>query len=266
MKLGCAAYSYRDYLLDQRRGPQQGRMSLVDFLDTAVELNLDGVELTSYYFPSTERAYLNNLKRQALFRGLEISGTAVGNNFCLPEEAERQAQVDMCKEWIEHSVILGSPCMRVFAGPVPEGHTEEEARAWCIECLREVVAHGEQHGVVIALENHGGITYTAEQVLKLLDAIQSDWLRANLDLGNFGPDPYDQFRMIAPYTVTTHAKVSWFERPRDPSSRRDVDYARVKEILEDVGYRGFISIEYEEPEDPQTGVPAFVRTLQSVFK
>ncbi len=46
MKVGSAAYSFRQYLT-------KGEMSLEGFLHKAVEMDLDGVELTAYYFPST---------------------------------------------------------------------------------------------------------------------------------------------------------------------------------------------------------------------
>ncbi len=56
MKIGCCAYSYRKYLTS-------GRMSLEQFVDIASDLGIEGVELTSYYFPSTDAAYLHSLKR-----------------------------------------------------------------------------------------------------------------------------------------------------------------------------------------------------------
>ena len=55
MKLSCCAYSYRQLLTE-------GKMSMEEFLDTAVELGLDGVELTSYYFPEETDDYLHYLK------------------------------------------------------------------------------------------------------------------------------------------------------------------------------------------------------------
>ncbi|MGQ9553436.1 MAG: sugar phosphate isomerase/epimerase family protein [Anaerolineae bacterium] len=124
---------------------------------------------------------------------------------------------------------------------------------------------GLRQGVVLALENHGGITATAEQTLALLKAVDSPWLRANLDFGNYSRDPYQEFRLVAPYAVTTHAKVSWYEGGYGSGTRHTVDYTKVKQILDEVGYRGFISIEYEEPEDARTGVPTFVKHLRSIF-
>jgi len=256
MRLGCCAYSYRDAL-------RQGRMSLEDFVRTCAEMGLDGVELTAYFFPSTDRSTLQEVKKFCFSLGMHISGTAVGNNFALADPDQRRAQVEMTKEWIEHSVVLGSPCLRVFAGPVPQGHTEEEAFQWVVACLREVVDYAAERGVVVALENHGGITSTAEQVLRLVEAVKGPWFGLNLDFGNFRGDPYPQFEQVAPHVVTTHAKTHY----RGPEGQpMEVDYRRALSILKRAGYRGYISIEYEHTEPAEEAVPRFVRYLREVLQ
>lgn len=255
MRLGCCAYSYRELL-------QSGEMTLEDFVRTCQELDLDGVELTSYYFPTTERSYLNSIKRCCAAMGLHVAGTAVGSNFCQADEAKRQEQIDMTKEWIDHSVVLGAPCIRVFAGPVPEGHTEDEAVSWAVAAMRECAEYGGERGVAVALENHGGITATALQVERLVQEVNHDWFGINLDFGNYR-DPTTEFPKTAPHAVTTHAKVTH----RDAEgNRQKVDYSFAREVMEQVGYKGYISIEYEEPEDPREGVPAFVEELKAVFR
>ena len=130
MKIGCAAYSFRQYLTS-------GEMSLEGFLEKAVEMDVDGVELTAYYFPSTDDAYLHTLKRQCYLLGLQVSAAAVGNRFTDPDPGERAAQVEYVKDWVDVSVKLGAPCLRVFAGGTPEGHSEAEARQWTIDGLKE---------------------------------------------------------------------------------------------------------------------------------
>jgi sugar phosphate isomerase/epimerase len=256
MKLGCAAYSYRQAL-------QSGAMTLEGFVDECARIGLDGVELTAYYFPNTERAALHTLKRYCYLRGLDICGTAVGSNFTQPDPERRAQQVAMTKEWIDHSVELGAPGIRVFAGPVPEGVAEREAMTWAIECLRECIGYAAERGVVVALENHGGVTARAGQVLELEAALQSPWFGLNLDCGNFHEDPYDEIRRVARLAVTAHAKVS----TRTPTGVEPVDYARVRAILEEAGYRGYLNIEYEEKdEDAATAVPRFASHLASVFR
>src|SRR5262249_24086806 len=129
MRLGCAAYSFRQAL-------QGGEMTLEAFIDECARMGLDGVELTAYYFKSTARAALNDRKRHCFQRGMHILGTAVGSNFTQADAGKREEHVQMTKAWIDHSVALGAPCIRVFARPVPEGVSEDEATAWAVECLR----------------------------------------------------------------------------------------------------------------------------------
>ncbi len=254
MRLGCAAYSYR---LDL----QSGALTLEGFVDTCAELGLEGVELTAYYFPSTERAYLNRLKRHCFRRGMHILATAIGSNFTIADADRRREQVRAATAWIEHSVALGAPCMRVFAGPVAEGVAEETASGWAIECLRECVEYAANQGVVIALENHGGVTARADQVLRIAAALESQWFGLNLDFGNFRDDPYAEIEQAAPLAVTTHAKVA----TRSAGGVVPVDYRRVRRIMEGVGYQGYISVEYEESEPAATAVPRFVGQLQEAL-
>jgi sugar phosphate isomerase/epimerase len=253
MRLGCAAYSYRDLL-------KSGAMSLEGFVDECAAMGLDGVELTGYYFPSLERAYLNHLKRHCFLRGQHVLATAVGSNFTQPDEEKRREHVRTTCEMIDGSVVLGAPCIRVFAGPLPAEVEEETAFRWALECLEECVAYGAERGVAVALENHGGVTGTAAQVQRFLNAIGSPWFGINLDFGNFREDPYQEFALLAPRAITTHAKLV----SRFGEERREVDYMRVREIMEGAGYQGYLSIEYEESEDPRVAVPRFARQLREV--
>ena len=255
MKIGCCSYSYREYL-------QSGEMSQEQFIDIAADLGIEGVELTSYFFPTTDKKYLNSLKRRCLIRGVDVSGAAVGCKLTLAEDDERAEQVAMVKEWLGHAVTLGAPQMRVFAGATPEGHTDDEAFDWAVAAFKECVPAAAEAGVVMALENHGGITSTSAQVTRLIEAVDSEWLRVNLDFGNYGFDPdvnpYEAMRRVANLAVSAHHKVFM----RTPAGERPVDLKRVVDLLRDVGYRGYINIELEGDEDAMTGVPRVVDELR----
>jgi len=251
IKIGCAAYSYRDYLKD-------GRMSYEDFIEEAHNIGLDGVEMTLYWLPSREPQYFRNLKRVALSRGLPISCAGISTNFCNPDPMERERMIKAVEEGVGIARELGAPALRVFGGYVPEGYSEEQAILWTIGALRRCVKYAEENGVVIALENHGGITARADSVIRIIEGVDSPWLRVNLDLGNYRESTYEDIAKTVPYAVHIHGKVSVSENIR-------VDYEKVKRILEDKGYNGFISIEYEEKEDPKVGVREFARYLLRLF-
>lgn len=256
MRLSCCAYSYRQAL-------QAGALTLPDFLQLCRAIGFDGVELTAYYFPTTERAYLNEIKLRAHREGLTVSGTAVGNDFAQPDPAKRAEHVAMTKAWIDHSVVLGAPTLRVFAGHVRPEQTEAEAFANVVACLQECAEYAVERGVILALENHGGLTETADGTLRLLRTVSHPALGLNLDFGNFIGDVYDQFAECAAYAVAAHAKRT---AANEAGGREEINYHRVRDLLETADYRGYLAIEYEEEEPAETGVPRLAAYLRGVFQ
>lgn len=258
MKIGCCAYSYRQYLLS-------GKMNLKEFIDTAAAIGVDGVELTSYYFPSTKINYLNEIKRHCLKKGIAISGAAMRSKLTLADKNEREEQIKMVKEWLRYAMILGAPELRVFAGITPDGYTDQQAFEWAVASLKECVPFAAKHGVVMALENHGGITRTSSQVIQLIEAVNSEWLRVNLDTGNYGldpnVDPYEAMKRVAHLAVTAHHKVSM----KTLKGHVLVDINKVVKILKNSDYKGYLNIEFEEDEDPKLGVPKVVKEIKNAL-
>mgnify|MGYP002623811979 CR=1 FL=1 len=191
MKLSLAAYSYRKYL--DFKNPT---MTMSDFIAEAAALDLDGCEPTSYWFANypgeIDTDYLLDLKQQAFRLGLDISGTAINNNFCLPEGDSRQKSLEHTRRWIDYAAILGAPVIRIFAGYVPQGDTFEGALERCIAGVNESLKYAAQKGVVLAIENHGGITSEADGLLEICKGVDdSPWFGVT-SRGAGGPGPPDQ--------------------------------------------------------------------------
>jgi sugar phosphate isomerase/epimerase len=263
MKLSLAAYSF-NRMLPRPGRDQKGEMTLEDFVDYCAKLNLDGTELTSYYFPAEpSRDYLLNLKEQTFRLGLDISGTAIGNDFCLPEGEKRQAQLKLCRDWIDHAAVMGAPVIRIFAGKVQKGGTEEEALDLCVAGINESLDYAAKKGVLLALENHGGITATPEQLLSIVERVKdSKWFGVNYDSGNFRTeDPYGDLEKIAPYAVNAQIKVA-LKTPNN--EHREADLKRMVEILRAANYRGYVVLEYEEAK-PYEEIPMYVEKLRELI-
>jgi len=261
LKLSIAAYSYRDHLT----GKKSPRLDLFDFVNLAADMALDGVEPTSYYFPADVTSdYLNRLKLHAFSLGLDISGTAVGNNFCLPPGAKRDEQIALVERWIDRAAELDAPVIRIFAGNVARGTTQEQAVAWAIDGINAVLPYAAKKGIVLALENHGGITTTPEQVFKLVKAIDSPNFGVNLDTGNFrGSDPYAEIAQLAPFAMNVQVKT---EIQRGSGhSREDADLSRIVGILREARYSGYVVLEYEAAEDPLKAIPRHIKTLRQLI-
>lgn len=266
MKLSLAAYSFNS-LLPRRANPEdfaKAQMRLDDFVQFCADLDLDGCEPTSYYFPETvTHEYLMHLKEMTFRLGLDISGTAIGNDFCVSPGPDRDRQLADAREWIDHAATMGAPVIRIFAGKVAEGMSEEEALANCIQGIDESLDYAAQRGVFLALENHGGITATVEQMMRIIKGVKpSPWFGVNFDSGNFNSaDPYAELEAIAPYSVNAQIKVSIKrEGQKEPG-----DFARIVEILRAAGYRGYLVLEYEEPEDPFVEIPKHIEKLRNLI-
>src|SRR5437868_4343195 len=98
--------------------------------------------------------------RRQFLQSAFAAGTALGNNFCTSNPNKLKEQMAYVKEWVEHSSRLGAKTIRIFAGNVEKGDTEEAARSRCIEAIQEACDFAGKYGIYLALENHGGITAT----------------------------------------------------------------------------------------------------------
>ncbi|MBW7865295.1 MAG: sugar phosphate isomerase/epimerase [Candidatus Hydrogenedens sp.] len=257
-RLSLAAYSFRDLL---PRGEKKGVMTLHDLLDKCAEWRLDAFEPTSYYFSSEETAYLHSLKAKAFRLGLAISGTAVGNNFCLPPGEDRDRQMADMKRWIGNAVEIGAPIIRVFAGSKNARADRDTAYGWAVEGLREACDYAGTRGVFLAIENHGYLTESADDVLRLLRAVDNEWFTVNLDTGNFDDDPYGNMAKLAPESLNVQVKAA----VKVNGKKETADYPRIAEILRAANYRGYVALEYEEDADPMTAVPDHLAKLRAAL-
>ena len=260
--LSCAGYSFRSLLPGRNQNP---KMFLEDFIDFCAEQELDGVELTSYFFPRTDADFLHSLRRRAFLNGLTVTGTPVGNDFCYPAGQQRDEQLTLVRDWVDRAVALGAPCIRVFGGRVHKGDATADAIAWSVESMKEACAYAGTRGIVLALENHGGITSTADQLLGLVRAVDSPWLGVNLDTGNFRErdrDPYEEMEKAAPHAVVVQLKV---EVTKD-GTKQPTDIGKVLDILGRSRFRGVVALEYEAAEDPLTAVPRYLAELKKLLR
>lgn len=257
-RLSLAAYSFRDFFKDP------AKMDMKKFLDFCAAQGLSGAELTSYYFPKdVTMEALADVRRHAFLRGITVSGTAVGNNFALPEGEERQREIASVKQWIDRAAVLSAPHIRVFAGSA-KGIDEATGRKQVIAALEECGAYAGKHGIFLGVENHGGVVAKAEGLLEIVKAVQSPWVGVNLDTGNFhSADPYADLAACAPWAVNVQVKVEM--RPAGAKESQPADLPKIAGILRQAGYQGWVVLEYEAKPDPFTAVPEHLKALRAAL-
>jgi len=251
---GCCAYSYRKYL-------QPGTMTMEDFILKAVELEIDGVDVTTYWLKSTEPAYLHSLRHLAFKHAISFSGAAIRTEMCQSDPARREAEIASIKKWVDATELLGASHIRVFGGKVPDGATDAQGVEWTAETMKPACDYAAQKGITLGIESHGGITSKAANILAILRRVDSPYAGCNLDISNFQEDPYSQVESLIPYATHTHIREFYGGQRRLP-----LDLDRMWQLFAKGGYQGFMSVEYEGEEEAMTGVPKLVEKVKVLCK
>ncbi len=263
LRLSLAAYSMRKYL--QGSKDKRPEMDLHGFVDFCFKYGIQGAELTSYYFPETVfDDYLYSLKNHCHLRGMTISGGAIRNDYCQPAGPKLDADLAHTRTWIDHYAKLGAPVIRIFAGNQPKDSDWDSTLSHCAKTCEVACQYAASKGVILALENHGGVTAKAEGLLQIVRQVKSSHFGVNFDSGNFrsSDDPYQELAQIAPYAVNAQIKVEMFPQGK----RAETDLAKVVSILRDAGYSGWVALEYEADEEPKEAIPRYVEKLHSILK
>lgn len=270
IKLSLNAWSYYVPLYKYQNG-EAGGMSLFDLLEECARLDFDAVDPTGYFFPGypevPETKFINEFKRRAFQLGLDISGTGIRNDFATTDSVKRKADVGLAKRWIEVAAEMGAPVLRVFAGAQPKEHSWEETAKWLLEALAECATHGEKYGVIVGVQNHGDMLQSADEVLKIIKMVNSDWLGVIVDTGYFlTPDPYSDIERVIPYAVNWQVKELLSDRKGG-----EIDMVRLIQIIRASGYRGYVPIETlpmpgkEDEYDAYKRVPLLLEKLRKAL-
>lgn len=272
-RIGVSTYSFWGFEREDWR-------PIPKCLEAAADLGFDGVEILQRQWTDASPSVLADAKRRAFALGLDLMGYSTHQGFVSPDEEKRKKNIKETIGYLEEAYILGIPTMRVNSGtwgtrkdfddlmahrgaeePLP-GYDTEDAFKWVIDSYSKLIPEAEKRGVVMGLENHWGLGRTPEGVLRVVNELNSPWLRVTLDTGNFLEDPYDRLKMLAPKTVLMQAKTYqgggvWYTL--------DLDYARIAGIMNEAGYRGYISLEFEGKAAPEASVGESLAMLRSHF-
>ena len=240
LKASIAAYSFRSQLPQPNK---PGSISMGEWFEWVADQGIGAVEPTSYYFYKEDPAFIHSLKAKAFKLGLDISGTAIRNNFTHMDKSVRDESISHVKKWVDHSVKLGAPVIRIFAGNKHKQVSDKQALTWAIDCIKECCDYAGEHGTFLAIENHGYLTGTSADLMKIVDGVNHEWLGVNLDTGNFTEDPYGNIERMVPHAVNVQLKTEILKSKG--KGREDADIPRIISLLNNGGYRGYVALEFE---------------------
>ncbi len=255
-RTGLVAYSYRKAL-------EAKTMTYEDLVRIAVETGTDGVEMTVYWLPSTSDDYLLPLRRLAYRNRVEIYGIGTRVRLAQPTADLREQQLAELRKWLDVAQKLGATHVRVFGGDKPDGATLDQAIGFAAETMKRGAELAGARGLILVLEDDGGITDFAKDTIEIVKRADSPWASMNLDIGNLRPPAvYDQIDMAIPYAVTSHIKTEL--TLDDGKTHAPFDWDRVFKMFAAQHYRGYMGLEFEASGDPATEVPAHLRRLKEL--
>jgi sugar phosphate isomerase/epimerase len=282
VKLAISSYSFHRF----GGGPEGDDAPTIEaMIDACADYGVSGLEVLHEHFvrnEATGRERLHELRQHAAIRGITPVTIAASHNPVQPDPARREEELGKLKQAIDMAQAFGAPFVRALGGrwhttssfaemlehggeePPAEGYTEDQGYEWAIDQLKQGAAYAGERGVTLVLENHWGLTGTADGCARIHDGVDSPWLKYVLDLGNFfhRPDQYAEMARFFDDLAVVHAKVylggGMLVEP-------EIDYERVAGMLAELGYTGYLSIEFEGKAHPKEGIPDGIERLGKAF-
>jgi 3-oxoisoapionate decarboxylase len=260
MKVGIDSYCYHRFFgevyPDQK--PPAKNMTMQDFLKRARELGVDGVSLESCFFPpNVDKAWFKDLKAQLddykfdrVYAWGHPDGLERGQNWTAYNEMIAG---------IPNAVLIGADVMRVVGSSLMFRHEPHGPQVEALaKMFKEAAKIAKDHGVKLAVENH--IDFTSDEILQLLEMVDSEYFGLNFDTGNFLrllDDPVKGMEELAPYTLATHVKDLMPDknaRPTDwhffagvPVGMGLINNQALAEMLHKANFKGFLAVEIDHP-------------------
>lgn len=263
-KISLNLYSFNEQL-------QSGNMSLDEVIDYCALEGYAAIDPTAYYFPGypdvPSDRFLYDFKWKVFDRGLEISGTGIRNNFSVPDKSKRNDDIQLIKKWTVAASKMGIPVIRIFAGSeVKDPQEKKKTLDWMMEDFKKCEQIGKDHGVIIALQNHGEFIKNSDEVIRIMEEIGSPWFGLHLDIANFGEkNVYKEIERVIEYAVNWQVK----EFVMVDGEQVPPDYVEIMKIIRAHGYPGYLPLETLGPGDPKKKLDIlktrFTRALKHVY-
>jgi L-ribulose-5-phosphate 3-epimerase len=169
-----------------------------------------------------------------------------------PDRARRDRDLRLLRLWIDAAASLGCPIVRVNSR---DGDLE-----LAIDGYQQLVDYATPLGVTVTMENHGG--FSADRAAAEMILARVPGLATSPDFGNFKEhERYDFLAAMAPRAAIVHAKTLDFAAD---STMPAFDFARCVRIVEESGFTGYYSIEFEGDGDQVDGVRRSLALLREI--
>ena len=277
MKIGVSSYSFAHYM-------SQTGCDYLKICDLAAEMGYEAIEFTDLNEEVSKKPVNDTAKEiadHAAKLGLTVAAYTVGANLLADDPEKEVARLKGC---VDVAVLLGAKVMRHDCcwGPRKIArYTWLDAVKETAPRIREITEYAQTKGITTCTENHATFMQDSNRVetlIRTVDHPNYGWL---VDMGNFicaDEDSLHAVSIAAPYAVHVHCKDFLWKKGTEDNpgdgwfQSRGGHYLRgtilghgvipVKQclkILENAGYQGTVSVEFEGLEE---NLPALESALK----
>ena len=245
--LSCETWSFRDLI-------RSGKLEMTGVPAFYKEQGIPGISYNDMFFKTTDDAYIDQVKAAVKAAGRLVTSYIIEGNLAVADEAKRNEQIEADKRKMRAARRLGASIVRINVGATGRENADDTAGVErVIKAFNEqLVPLAKELHIRITMENHGGVSRTAANIVRIIKATDPKWVGALVDFGNFPIEhKYEEVEMVAPYAMVTHVKVNVFD---ENGEAKEYDFPRLLGMLKKLSYKGPLSIEYEGKGDPVEGV------------
>jgi sugar phosphate isomerase/epimerase len=256
--LSCETWSFRDLI-------RSGKLEMTAVPAFYKEQGIPGISYNDMFFKTTDDAYIDEVKAAVKAAGRVVTSYIIEGNLAIADEAKRNEQIEADKRKMRAAKRLGAPIVRINVGNTGRENADDTAGVErVIKAFNEhLVPLAKELNIKISMENHGGVSKTAANIVRIIKATDPKWVGALVDFGNFPIEhKYEEVEMAAPYAMVTHVKVNVFD---DKGEAKEYDFPRVLGYLKKLHYKGPLSVEYEGKGDPVEGVQKTIALIKKYW-
>lgn len=226
-----------------------------------------------YHFVTMDEDGLE-IREKLQKHGLKASGLSAHAPLMRPD-----VSVPYIRQAIRFARDVGAPVVNTDEGLKPAWMSEE--MAWMVMkfSLEMIARTAARYGIYVGIEPHGVYTTRVHDLLRIVELVDSPWIKINFDTGNSflaGSDPIADLRKVADRVVHVHAKdinLEHAERERGKVTGTPVgcacgdglvDWRQVVRVLRDAGYKGVLSVECGTEEQAARSIAHLHQVLAEV--
>jgi len=236
--LACETYSYRDLIRD-------GKLDMTTVPEFYKQQGIKGISYNDMFFKTLDDAYLDQVKAAVKKADRVVTCYVIEGNLAMADETKRREQIEADKQKMRAAAKLGAPVVRINVGRTDKQENSDDTVGVdrVVAAFKELLPLAKELNLKISIENHGGVSKTAANIVKIIQATDPKWVGSLVDFGNFpSENRYAEIEAVAPFAFVTHVKIMEFDANGEAS---DYDFPRVLKMLKKNKYKGPISIEYE---------------------